>query len=452
MAQRQFGEGGHQHANHGQGDRGVEDIPSICQHLQTLVHNHEHEDARYLIYETLKENTSQPDCFYYNARLYFAHQLSGGHTKGSKPLFDSLMNIYDHWFAASRAPTMVLNWKGRDLRDFYVKQPDSLRKYCAMYKRIYDADKESMHPYNLKVLAFCACDLHGKIDVDSLWHFTRDKAMANQEAAWKASYKSLKRELIACQRMSCSHLHSLLHPAMSSGKEGSEETGKIAALMAQRGCRSDGMQDPNVKFPVQASSSQHHRQKSQEEKATVPKVKMEESKKNEAGVKKADPLEEPEIMSAYDALFKIAQKHMMQKKYKEALYGFGAALKSATNPIEIADSYMGMAVASDSAKDYINAKKYAVAMHETLPDEVEGMKYLSRLYQKGEDYCGFHTPKEHAAFYVLLSNVAWNLGNSEEADGWRENANLNELYKTGNAQKGEKVMVGCFINEQVTLP
>lgn len=453
FAQRQFGEGGHQQTHHGQGDsKGMDDMPSVCQHLQALVHNHEHADAVHLIYETLKENKHQPDCFFYNARLYFAHRLSGSHVKGSKPLFDSLMTLYDDWFAASRAPTMVLNWKGRDLRDYYIKQPDSLRKYCAMYKRIYDADKESMHPYNLKVLAFCACDLHGKIDVDTLWHFTRNKALTNQEAAWKASYKSLKRELIACPRMSCVHLHSLLHPVMSSGKEGSEETGKIAALMSQRGCRPDGTQDPNVKPPAPVAASYTTASEAPVKKETTAKAPKEEKKKSEADAPQPETLEEPELVTAYDALFKIAQKHMMEKKFKEALYGYGAALKSATNPIEKADSYMGMALASDSAKDYASAKKYAMLVHETLPDEVEGMKYLSKLYQKGEDYCGFHTPKEHAAFYVLLSNVAWSLGNSEEADGWRENANLNELYRTGNAQKGEKVMVGCFINEEVTLP
>lgn len=453
--QQQFGEHGHHYQNRDE-NRGIEDVPSVCQHLQALVHNHEHEDAKYLIYETLKENVMQPDCFYYNARLYFNHRLSGGHDKGAKPLFDSLMAMYDHWFAASRAPTMVLNWKGRDLRDFYVKKPDSLRKYCAMYKRIYDADKESMHPYNLKVLAFCACDLHGKIDVDSLWHFTRSQALSHHEAAWKASYKSLKRELIACPRVSCSKLHALLHPVLSSGKEGSEETHKISTLLAHRGCRPDGTQDPTVGFPAPETSltANAKTEDKTQHKTSVP----EEGAAKEAGLVEEkpeqvpEPLAEPEIVTAYDALFKIAEKHMQSKKYTDALYGFGAALKSATTPVEKADSYMGMAVAADSLKDYVNAKKYALAVHETLPDEVEGMKFLAQLYQKGEDFCRFGSAKEHAAFYVLLSNVAWNLGNSEEADGWRENANLNELYRTGAAQKGEKVMVGCFINEEVHMP
>lgn len=453
LAQQQYGDAGHHRSYIPVEKKGNDDMPSQCEHLQTLVHNHEHEDAKTFIYETLNDNKQQPDCFFYNARLYFNHKLSGSDHR-SKPTFDSLMALYDHWFAASRTPNVVLNWKGRDIREFYVKRPDSLRKYCAMYKRIYDSDKYSMHPYNLKVLAFCACDLHGKIDVDSLWHFTKEQAQTHHEGAWKASYKSLKRELIACPRVSCEKLHHLLHPVISSGKEGSEETHHLATLLAKRGCK-EGV--------YVASADQTHATASSiapspltETKKAEPKAAPAHNPVAEKEVKKEEPLAEPEaepeMLTPFDALTKIAKKHMEDKKYKDALYGFEAAMKSATNPTEKADSYMGMAVAADSLKDYATAKKHAQTMHSLLPDEVEGMKFLAKLYHKAEAICHFNSAKEIAAFYVLMSNVAWNLGNSEEADGWRENANLNELYRTGTAQKGEKVMVGCFINEEVALP
>jgi len=424
-------------------------MPSVCQHLQSLVHHHEHDLAREFIYETLKENIHQPDCFFYNARLYFKHQLSVNESN-PRPTFDSLMTFYNQWFAASRAPNMVLNWKGRDIRDFYIKKPDSLRKYCAMYKRIYDADKAVMHPYNLKVLAFCACDLHGKIDIDSLWHFTREQALHHHEAAWKASYKSLKRELIACPRVSCDKLHELLHPILNSGKEGTEETRQLSTLLGKRGCHGG-----NVPVAVETPEPEPSSGKESAQAAKSPEPEPNKTQEIPAPTpapSSLEPLSEPELVTPYDALYKLAQKSMVDKKYTEALYGFGAALKSATNPIEKADSYMGMAVASDSLKDYASAKKYALTLHEMLPDELDGMRFLSKLYQKGEDFCGFHSPKELAAFYILLSNVSWNLGNSEEADGWRENANLHELYKSGTAQKGEKVKIGCFINEEIELP
>ncbi len=429
-------------------------MPSECEHLQTLIRHHEHEHARAYIYETLAENGHQPDCFFYNARLFLKHQLAvqGDH---ARPTYDSLMRLYDQWFSVSRAPNMVLNWKGRDIRDFYIKKPDSLRKYCAMYKRIYDADKESMHPYNIKVLAFCACDLHGKIDVDSLWNFTRHQAQSHHEAVWKASYKSLKRELIACPRISCDKLHSLLHPVLSSGKEGSEETHQISTLLAKRGCKGSsdgtviGLPEPETSLGKQSAAFSENKAV----KEAVPEKKEALQPETPAPpVSSADPIPEPEVVTAYDALFKIAEKLTTEKKYTEALYGYEAALKSATTPIEKADSYMGMAIAADSLKDYAAAKKYAQTVHSLLPDELDGMKFLSKLYQKGEDRCGFHSPKELAAFYILLSNISWNLGNSEEADGWRENANLHELYKSGTAQKGEKVKIGCFINEEVELP
>lgn len=387
---------------------------SVCQHLQTLIRHHDHEITREFIYETLAENPAQPDCFFYNARSYFNHKISLNE-KHPKSLFDSLMRFYEHWFAVSRHPNNVLNFKGLDLRNFYKHQPDSLRKYCALYKRIYEADRHAMHPYNLKVLSSCACDLNGHINVDTLWEFARHQAHTLKDVPWKAAYKSLKRDLIACPKISCEHLHKLLHPILASGKEGSEETHKLHALMAQRKC-SGHETAQETKTPA-ASSIQ------------------------------------PEVTQLpFDDKMQKAHVGMESKDYKKAFKLYEEALTKAASPVEKADAYLGMAVASDSMSFYVEARKYGKLVHETLPDETDGLKFLFKLYQKGEAYCGFHSAKEMAAYYILLSKMAWDLGNTEEADAWKENANLYELYHTGTAKKGDKVTVGCFINEEIELP
>jgi TolA-binding protein len=462
---------------HGQGQAQNQqenlDMPGVCQQLATLVRHHAHEEAHALIYETIAENPSQPDCFYYNARLYFSHKLSGSH---SKPLFDSLMTLYEYWFSSSRHPIEVLNWKGRDLREFYNNRPDSLRKYCAMYKRIYDADKNSMHPYNLKVLAFCACDLHGKIDIDSLWSFTKHQSEKHQEMLWKASYKSLKRELIACPRVSCDKLHELLHPTLHSKKEGPNESHQISTLLAKRGCKASETgaliahtaPTPRKEEPKTAPSTPAPEQAKTDDFPTIEPQSLNPSVNQPVPETKAEPTptddpfavsgtqktqdEDNMVLTSFDVMYKKAKGLLKNQAYKEAMKEFEEAMKASSTPIEKADCYLGMAVASDSLKDYPNAKMFGLQVHQTLPDEIEGLRFLEQLYKKGEVVCGFHTPKEMAGYYILLSALAWELGNSEESDGWKSNANLPELYKSGQAKQGEKVKVGCFFNEEVTLP
>lgn len=447
---------GHNH-DHSERSYGDQSMPGVCENLKALVYNHEHEQARDFVYETIKENPSQPDCFFFNARLYFQHKLSGRH-KHDKPTFDSLMAIYDTWFAASRNPNEVLNWKGRDIRDYYYKEPDSLRKYCAMYKRIYDADKENMHPFNLKMLAFCACDLNGKIDIDSLWHFTRKQALTHQEAPWKASYKSLKRELIACPKITCTKLHDLLHPAVASGKEGSEETLKLHVLLNQRGCA--GFEHHTVanhqKVAVQKQESPKQEIPSQqiasaEDKMEVIEAPVVQAQEPAPAANTAPVKVEPVQASQFELLYKTATVSMQNQDYSSALNSFEEAMKNATSPIEKADAYLGMALASDSLKDYANAKEYAMTVHKLLPDEMDGLKFLHRLYQDAEKSCGFND-KERSAFYLVLSRMAWDLSNAEESDGWKEKADLFELYRQGKAKKGEKVKLGCIVNEEVELP
>ncbi len=427
VSAQQYSNSGYHH-DHGQ-QKAVElDMPSVCEHLQVLVKHHDHEQAHELITETLKENPRQPDCFFYNAKLYYNHKLAG-RDKHSKYLFDSLMVLYDKWFASSRNPIEVLNYKGRDVRDYYYKQPDSLRRYCALYKRIYDADKENLHPYNLKMMAFCACDLHDKVNIDSLWQFTKSKAMAYNDHLWKAPYKSLKRELIKCPKMSCGQLHGYLHPDLLSGREGSEETQSVATLLVQRGCATPkGME---IKTALVSSDP----------KAT-----------NTLAANNPGVVEKKELVNNFTDFMIKANNSMSEKKYSQALESYDLAIKSASSPIEKADGYLGMATASENLRDFKKAKQYAITVHELLPDETEGLRFLSKLYQKGERTCNFQTAKELAAFHILLSNIAWSLSNSEESDAWKENANLTELYRSGEAKSGDKVKLGCFIQEEVELP
>ena len=424
-------------------------MPGICEHVKTLVLNHDHEQARDVVYETLKENPNQPDCFFYNARLYFQHKLSGRHLH-SKPTFDSLLILYDTWFASSRNPNEVLNWKGRDIRDYYYKQPDSLRKYCAMYKRIYDADKENMHPFNLKMLATCACDLNGKIDIDSLWIFTKHQANTHQEAPWKATYKSLKRELISCPKVPCSKLHELLHPILTSGKEGSEETLKLHVMLNQRGC--SGYEHHTV---INHKPTQTALKDAAKEETKLQEVASVESKseKIETPIHNPVPIKEEEIiLTKFETLYKTGTVNMQMLEYANALKSFENAMNNASSPIEKADGYLGMALAADSLKEYAKAKEYAMIVHHLLPDEMDGLKFLFRLYQDAEKSCGFKTDKERAGFYLVLSRMSWDLSNAEESDGWKEKADLFELYRSGKAKKGDKVKVGCIINEEVELP
>jgi tetratricopeptide (TPR) repeat protein len=460
----------------------------ICDLVKTLVLNHDHEQARDVIYEKLNENPNQPDCFFYNARLYFQHKLSGRHLH-SKPTFDSLLILYDTWFAASRNPNEVLNWKGRDVRDFYYKQPDSLRKYCAMYKRIYDADKENMHPFNLKMLASCACDLNGKINIDSLWIFTKRQADTHQEAPWKATYKSLKRELISCSKVPCSKLHDLLHPVLSTGKEGSEETLKLHVMLNQRGCSGyehytvinhkpnaepkKEIAKPQVVASVISKPEIVEKPKAKEEpKIEVQKeVKFQETASTETKLEVIEtpvPKEEPvkeetapiavsikeEIIlpSKFETLYKNGNVNMQMREFATALKNFEEAMNNSNSPIEKADGYLGMALAADSLKDYAKAKEYAMIVHQLLPNEMDGLKFLFQLYQDAEKSCDFATAKERAGFCLVMSRISWDLSNSEESDGWKEKADLTELYNSGKAKKGDKVKVGCIINEEVELP
>jgi len=430
-------------------------MPGICEHVKTLVLNHEHEQARDVVYETLNENPNQPDCFFYNARLYFQHKLSGRHLH-SKPTFDSLLALYDTWFAASRSPNEVLNWKGRDIRDYYYKQPDSLRKYCAMYKRIYDADKENMHPFNLKMLATCACDLNGKIDVDSLWAFTKKQADTHQEAPWKATYKSLKRELISCPKVPCSKLHDLLHPVLTSGKEGSEETLKLHVMLNQRGC--PGYEHHTVVNHKPAPNPVAVKKAEPKEEVKLQAIASAETKleatENPAPKKvEQAPIKEEVIqLSKFETLYKTGTVNMQMQEFATALKSFEDAMNNASSPIEKADGYLGMALAADSLKDYTKAKEYAMIVHHLLPDEMDGLKFLFQLYQDAEKSCNFSTAKERAGFYLILSRISWDLSNSEESDGWKEKADLTELYRSGKAKKGDKVKVGCIVNEEVELP
>ena len=424
---QQYNNSGYHH-DHGLQKATETDMPSVCEHLQALVKHHEHEEAHDLIIETLKENSLQPDCFFFNAKLYFNHKLAG-REKHSKHLFDSLLVLYDKWFASSRNPVEVLNNKGKDIRDYYYKQPDSLRKYCALYKRIYDADKENLHPYNLKMMAFCACDLQGKINIDTLWQFTKAKAQLHNDHLWKAPYKSLKRELIKCPKMTCGQLHGYLHPDLITGREGTEETQNVATLLVQRGCETPkGMA---VKSAMVSSD---------------PNAVNSLSGSNPASISKQDPA------INYTNLFIKANNSMAEKKYKQALENYELAMNNSTSPIEKADGLLGMAVASENLKDFKKAKEYATAVHELLPDETDGLRFLSKLYQNGERTCNFQTAKEQAAYNILLSNIAWSLSSSEESDALKEKANLFELYKSGEAKKGDKVKLGCFIQEEVELP
>lgn len=460
--------------DHSQRNVADQSMPGICEQVKTLVVNHDFEQARDVVYETLAENSIQPDCFFYNARLYFQHKLSGRHLH-SKPTFDSLLVLYDTWFAASRNPNEVLNWKGRDVRDYYYKQPDSLRKYCAMYKRIYDADKENMHPFNLKMLASCACDLNGKIDIDTLWAFTKKQADRHQEAPWKATYKSLKRELISCPKVPCAKLHDLLHPVLTSGKEGSEETLKLHVMLNQRGCAGYEhhtvinhkpapkplaaaapvpiqKEEPKVEVKLQEVASAETKMEILE----TPVIKEEPKQEQPAPVPVAPvsvPIkEEPVKESKFETLYKTGTVNMQMLEFATALKNFEEAMNNANSPIEKADGYLGMALASDSLKDYAKAKEYAMIVHHLLPDELDGLKFLFRLYQNAEKSCGFATAKERAGFCLVMSRISWDLSNSEESDGWKEKADLTELYNSGKAKKGDKVKVGCIVNEEVELP
>ncbi len=420
--------------------------PSVCQNLSAMVQNHDHEQAHDFIYENLEKNPNQPDCFFYNARLYFHHKLSG-REKHSKPTFDSLIVLYDSWFAASRNPNEVLNWKGRDIRDYYYKEPDSLRKYCAMYKRIYDADKENMHPFNLKMLAFCACDLNGKIDIDSLWHFTKKQAERHSEAPWKASYKSLKRELIGCPKVSCAQLHSLLHPVLASGKEGSEETHKLHQLMAHRGCT--GYVKSTA--PTSAIAPLKESEKKAPEPEKIPETPVKQIEEPTKAV--IEPIkEEPVKLSGFELLMKNGEVSIQSSDFPSALKNYDEATRIASNLIEKSDALLGMATASEAMNDFVKAKEYAMQVHHMLPDEMDGMKFISKIYQRAEENCEFKTPKEKSGYYIILSTIAWNLSSAEESDAWKEKAELTELYRSGGAKKGEKVKVGCFINEEVELP
>ncbi|MBC7389337.1 MAG: hypothetical protein H7329_09015 [Opitutaceae bacterium] len=422
---QQYSNSGYHH-DHGQEKATDSDMPSVCEHLQALVKHQEHEQAHELIIETLKENPIQPDCFFFNAKLYFNHKLAG-RDKHSKYLFDSLLVLYDKWFSSSRNPIEVLNNKGRDVKDYYYKQPDSLRKYCALYKRIYDADRENLHPYNLKMMAFCACDLHDKINIDTLWEFTKNKAITHNDHLWRAPYKSLKRELIKCPKMSCGQLHGYLHPDLLSGREGTAETQNVATLLVQRGCATPkGME---IKTAMVSSD---------------PKVV--------SSLAVNSPAEKKETVNNFTDLFIKANNSMAEKKYAQAVENYSLAVKSATSPIEKADGYLGMATASEYLKDFKKAKEYATTVHELLPDETEGLRFLSKLYQKGERTCNFQTAKEIAAYNILLSNIAWSLSSSEESDAYKEKAELDELYKSGEAKSGDKVKLGCFIQEEVELP
>ena len=421
------------HLDHDQKKSTESDMPTVCEHLQTLVKHHEHEQAHDLINETLKENPIQPDCFFYNAKLYFNHKLAA-RDKNVKHLFDSLLVFYDKWFAVSRNPIEVLNYKGQDVRDYYYKQPDSLRKYCALYKRIYDSNKDNLHPYNLKMMAFCACDLNGKINIDSLWQFTKKQALTHHEHSWKASYRSLKRELIKCPKISCSQLQGYLHPDLVSGREGTEETQQVASLLVQRGCATP------KGFTVRPTSSTNDGNSGS---SLNPGANSNQPKRPEIV---AEPV------NIYAGLFKSAKSDYDAKKYKTAIIKYSEATKSAGSPIEKADCYLGIAMAAEGMKDIKTAIQYAKRVHATLPDETEGLRYLSKLYQKGENTCHFENPKEQSAFYILLSNIAWNLSNNEESDAWKEKAELIDLYKTGKAVSGEKVKIGCFIEEVVELP
>ena len=435
---QQYSNSGYHH-DHGQQKATETDMPSICEHLQSLLKHHYHQDAHELIVETMRDNPVQPDCFYHNARIYFSHKLST-REKHNKHLFDSLLVMYDKWFASSRNPNEVLNNKGIDVRDYYYKQPDSLRRYCALYKRIYEADKENLHPYNLKMMAFCACDLYGKISIDTLWQVTKQKASKSHEHLWKASYKSLKRELIKCPKLSCNQLNGYLHPDLVLGKDGSEETQKVAALLVERGCPTP------AGFVVKAPASSGESKSTATVTASAKPDNLPQAELTKAA------LAEQVSTSNYINLTRMADTYMLDKRYSDALDNYTLAVRSASSPIEKADGYLGMAIAADSLKDYKRAKEYGKTVHQLLPDETDGMRFLLHLYQKGEHTCHFETPKEQAALYILLSNIAWKLSSSEESDAWKEYANLGDLYKSGQAKKGDKVMVGCFIEEEVELP
>jgi hypothetical protein len=342
-----------------------------------------------------------------------------------------------------------------------------------MYKRIYDADKENMHPFNLKMLVSCACDLNGKIDIDTLWAFTKKQANTHQEAPWKATYKSLKRELISCQKVPCTKLHDLLHPVLTSGKEGSEETLKLHVLLNQRGCSGyDHHTVVNHKpapkpvvspVPVQKEEPKEE-VKLQEVASAETKLEVIETPAPKEEPKQEQPVpapvapvpapikEEPIKESKFETLYKTGTVNMQMLEFAKALKSFEEAMNNASSPIEKADGYLGMALAADSLKDYAKAKEYAMIVHKLLPDEMDGLKFLFRLYQDAEKSCGFATAKERAGFYLILSRISWDLSNSEESDGWKEKADLTELYNSGKAKKGDKVKVGCIVNEEVELP
>jgi tetratricopeptide (TPR) repeat protein len=249
-----------------------------------------------------------------------------------------------------------------------------------------------------------------------------------------------------------------LHPVLTSGKEGSEETLKLHVMLNQRGC--SGYEHHTVinhkpaTNPIQKVEPKEE-VKLQQVASTETKMEVIETPapKVESKTEQPAPIKEEVIqLSKFETLYKTGTVNMQMQEYATALKSFENAMNNASSPIEKADGYLGMALAADSLKDYAKAKEYAMIVHHLLPDEMDGLKFLFQLYQDAEKSCGFATAKERAGFYLILSRISWDLSNSEESDGWKEKADLTELYRSGKAKKGDKVKVGCIVNEEVELP
>lgn len=150
----------------------------------------------------------------------------------------------------------------------------------------------------------------------------------------------------------------------------------------------------------------------------------------------------------FSALYQLALQYQNEGKWNDAYHYYSQAEKLAESPQQRAHCYLGISKALAKQKNWSKSKDFVLLATQTDPQSQESFVFLTQLLLKAEQMCTFNK-EEKTALYLWIARSYIQASNKKEADNYYKKSNVKTIVADKNASS--KVLLGCFLNEEVQL-
>jgi len=172
--------------------------------------------------------------------------------------------------------------------------------------------------------------------------------------------------------------------------------------------------------------------------------------------------DQPYFLSAGETLFfkeptyslakALADKHYFLKNYNQAKFFYEELLKLSIDKDQKFEALMGQASTEAKTGNKVKARALAREALSNKPGASEAYNLIGNLYFLSYDECRQGESRvDDRSIFIAAYEMYKKAGNSQQMAAAKEQFPSIEEIFTENKEEGQKVTVGCWVNETVTL-